>query len=952
VWGDITDDSLDHDGEKVDPDFAAGALTDWFQSGAPVFNQHCEFYPPAGQGVSLEMDPGVPVALRAHVTEPTAVSHVMSGVYKDFSVGWYEPEYVPDPTAPNGRMVGGWAREVSLVDAGANKNSHIKGFTVAKSRAKGLPPELYGVGGNDAQPIDRPPAVEEGDGGDRFSRALKAAMASRARKAVAAGYYYAALKRDMDPDVGGGVDRDALDDSDFLVIEGSGDDKERKFPVVTPGDVQDAASSFGRYKGPLSMAQLKKKLIAFAKRKGSAFVAKLPDSWNVKKGKAKMPEDVATKAKGGKGAVEGHGPAAKEDDALKEGEAAAPKADDLAPKEGKTKKGTAPDADAGTKQCPTCKGEGKILDGNRKCPDCNGKGKVPSDFTKADSKMAPPFKKGKEAAPKAADDGGDNDDQVDEAIDELMDGLEGVEEAQATDTAMQDGGGPGDEEVDQAVDAVGEAIGELASAQADDQEEGAPKELVAASAVETGRKARKKKGAQASNGDGNGEAAPQDDEQQADDESGEGGEQAKGGKSGKGGKMGKKKAKKPKAARPVPPDLVAAHDALCPVYDVDPERALKALSTDWFQNQYYRASDKGGAKEVAAAYAALSAAHNVAFLSPPEFGRIRSAAHKALEATYPDLSAANYELRSPDQFKRPFLPGATSDTASGGFNLPIPTMAPALDPGQFDRVTQIPNQARPSPAPGVSAADMMGKGRKRSAKRKLKLPKGARVFYTNASKDDAAQAMGMLHDHIAKHFPGLCPMSPADDHDDHDHDDDGKCMPSTGAKAADKSTMSDTDIAGLRAAQSLSKPEALPQPAGAASGTLKPASTAGVDKGKAKRSAAKADGTERRAQRQVKALKRQNRRLKARQERFMAQVKEELSKPDPRARKQRGPGSNFTPLTKARDQEDVVEGVRAEARRLKTRIHSRNSQVASDAIEEARAKLPPDLFAAVITADD
>lgn len=79
-------------------------------------------------------------------------------------------------------------------------------------------------------------------------------------------------ERQFDPAVGGGVDRDKLKDSDF-VIPG-----ERKFPVVKPGDVSDAVSSFGRSKG-VDFDTFKRNMIALCKRKGKAFMDALPDEW-------------------------------------------------------------------------------------------------------------------------------------------------------------------------------------------------------------------------------------------------------------------------------------------------------------------------------------------------------------------------------------------------------------------------------------------------------------------------------------------------------------------------------------------------------------------------------------------------------------------------------------------------------------------------------------------------
>lgn len=80
----------------------------------------------------------------------------------------------------------------------------------------------------------------------------------------------------FEPNVGGGVERSELEDSDFVFAD------ERKFPVVIPKDVRDAVNSWGRYKGPKSFERFKRNLIALARRKGDKFVSALPKEWDVK----------------------------------------------------------------------------------------------------------------------------------------------------------------------------------------------------------------------------------------------------------------------------------------------------------------------------------------------------------------------------------------------------------------------------------------------------------------------------------------------------------------------------------------------------------------------------------------------------------------------------------------------------------------------------------------------
>jgi len=67
-----------------------------------------------------------------------------------------------------------------------------------------------------------------------------------------------------------GKKRNELKDSDFLFPE------DRSFPIVTPQDVKDAISNFGRMKGNMSYEAFLKKLYNKCKSKGPEFVAALP----------------------------------------------------------------------------------------------------------------------------------------------------------------------------------------------------------------------------------------------------------------------------------------------------------------------------------------------------------------------------------------------------------------------------------------------------------------------------------------------------------------------------------------------------------------------------------------------------------------------------------------------------------------------------------------------------
>lgn len=75
-----------------------------------------------------------------------------------------------------------------------------------------------------------------------------------------------------------GKKRSELKDSDFLFPEN------RSFPIVTPRDIPDAISNFGRMKSQISYETFIQKLYNFAKKKGPEFVSAIPDATKKKLG--------------------------------------------------------------------------------------------------------------------------------------------------------------------------------------------------------------------------------------------------------------------------------------------------------------------------------------------------------------------------------------------------------------------------------------------------------------------------------------------------------------------------------------------------------------------------------------------------------------------------------------------------------------------------------------------
>lgn len=288
VSGPVTDDSVDLDGQIVDAPSAAKALKEWLNSWGNVRQQHSPILAPAGKALSLDFEEGVPW-VKALIVEPTAIKLTKAGVYQAFSIGIADGTLDTSPAAkmkaPNGILYPSLVNEISLVDYPANV--HMGKFLIAK-RAKNGTVKVVGkvMDGDDS--LVRTLARSQHSGAIVHTAASEKEAQALIGTEFPASEYMAdgpviRTKRDMDPDVGGGVDRDKIPAEDFA-------GKNRSFPIVKPGDVSDAASSIGRAGDDnYSTDTLKKNIIAIAERKGPSFVAELPKTWRDEmKAKAKV----------------------------------------------------------------------------------------------------------------------------------------------------------------------------------------------------------------------------------------------------------------------------------------------------------------------------------------------------------------------------------------------------------------------------------------------------------------------------------------------------------------------------------------------------------------------------------------------------------------------------------------------------------------------------------------
>lgn len=361
VYGKATDGSVDSDEQIVDTDFSAKAIADWLASGANVRVQHNPQRDPAGVGVEVNTDADGTTWVKSLVVEPVAKTLVQNKALRAYSVGISRPKIVRDRVARGGRIVDGEIVEISLVDRPANKNCGIELVKADKDGNVEWVGKMFGSSDLLTKSEDTVTEVTLPSNATFSPADLAKLLQHRA----------VAEKRQMDPSVGGGVDRDKLPSGDFA-------GRNRSFPIVTPGDVSDAASSIGRagadnYSGD----KLKRNIIRIARRKGDAFVAELPESWKKELGmKADDDTEVEKGDKPFEGAHpkfgEGHQPPhTDEDDKTADGKKAAEMdeddKDDVV--EADTTKG---DAKGGK----TCKGCGKAFDADsklRRCPGCNKK---------------------------------------------------------------------------------------------------------------------------------------------------------------------------------------------------------------------------------------------------------------------------------------------------------------------------------------------------------------------------------------------------------------------------------------------------------------------------------------------------------------------------------------------------------------------------------------------------
>jgi hypothetical protein len=827
VYGKATDGSVDSDEQIVDPEWSAKALNDWIDTGGNVRVQHQALRDPAGKGLSVEVDRDGDGGhfVRSLVIEPVAKKLVEKGVLTAYSVGIARPVIKRDPSgkARGGIVAGGHLAELSLVDRPANKAC---GFILGKADKAGAleltgeleaDPEflakaiageelLYKDGSGDAGDGDSQPAPDsdsredddnaanagepgtrdtvdedqdvDDDDQDAISKAPGAVrLAYKAARAdylarepgvknVAGGTEYLAKRAEWmnwhregeqegllgtreaaehwlaKRDFSASQRRDAAS-SGAAMSDGS-------FPIKNGEDLGNAIHLAGNAKNPsAARSHIRRRAAALG------MSDKIPDTWKAEK------EDTA---------------AVEEADVEKAG------------------------------QCPTCKGDGKIMGNSRTCPDCKGTGKMvaktDSDATVGDVDLPAGSVKtdgdpavgsdSPSAGTAKADQAGDGD--LSEGSAAQPDVVKGSKDCKNcgksydADAATQFCGNCGKKLPSARKAAKQErrarreaAIAELAATVLKSVQSGlitaeAGDEIIAeAAAAAIGKKRQlppdvaQAKPHREPDGTSTVErlepqaGLPTDPDRTADKVPSS--VSALGTSSRPAAQTGANHGGPAQKTGEMPYALGRMHDLTCAAYD--PGETLSGFPTlktvadavdpGPFLDEAVAAMTAGDVAKASRLGELVEAARAIKAADPAALADASALLHKAFTDMYPNLHITPQSGIRPGSFQRPYLAaGHASETASDS-SASIPPSAHTPEPEDFQR--PLITQGHQADSPANKAGGPPGEGAMSSTSDFRTTTGAARTYYTNAQRDAARTALQNLHDHIAGSFPDLCPMA-------------------------------------------------------------------------------------------------------------------------------------------------------------------------------------------------
>lgn len=133
IKGIATDDSLDLDGQRCDPEWLKTAMSDWFKVG-----NIREMHQMSAIGKAHSMtQQGTGFEIEAAIIDPLAAEKFETGVYSYLSIGIkgarIDTTEKALETAPEGWIIGGKVVEVSGVDIGSNQNAKVAPLELVKT---------------------------------------------------------------------------------------------------------------------------------------------------------------------------------------------------------------------------------------------------------------------------------------------------------------------------------------------------------------------------------------------------------------------------------------------------------------------------------------------------------------------------------------------------------------------------------------------------------------------------------------------------------------------------------------------------------------------------------------------------------------------------------------------------------------------------------------------------
>lgn len=140
VHGRATDDSLDLDQQRCDPEWLKKAMPEWFKIGN-IREQH-DPKRAAGKAIEHEAAEGGGHLITARIVDPVAKVKCEAGVYTGFSIGVKGPRIAKSADAPGGVITDGKIVEVSLVDRPCNPNATLTLVKAAEPGWTGKPEDL------------------------------------------------------------------------------------------------------------------------------------------------------------------------------------------------------------------------------------------------------------------------------------------------------------------------------------------------------------------------------------------------------------------------------------------------------------------------------------------------------------------------------------------------------------------------------------------------------------------------------------------------------------------------------------------------------------------------------------------------------------------------------------------------------------------------------------------